>query len=157
MTRRRVNPPKQLVLPDSLQRNPDLKRAFDDRDYILFQLWERTGGGLDLVNNAISGLNEFDDLFLLEQQRQIRENVITTNTDYTTAGNDVIICTASVTVTLNDEPDNKETVAVRMLGGVIVINGNGRTINGSATAKIRTKYTSWQIMYIIETDEWIII
>ena len=58
----RVNPPKQLVLPQSVQADDDLKKAFDDRDFILFQMWKRMGGGADLINDNLTGLYEFDDL-----------------------------------------------------------------------------------------------
>ncbi len=47
----RVNPPTQLVLPQKIAENPELKKAFDDRDFILFQLWKRTGAGDDVVDS----------------------------------------------------------------------------------------------------------
>jgi len=47
----RVNPPKQLVLPPKIAQDPELKKAFDDRDFILFQLWQRTGAGDDLIDS----------------------------------------------------------------------------------------------------------
>jgi hypothetical protein len=49
----RVNPPKQLVLPPSIAENPELKKAFDDRDFILFQLWKRVGAGEDIVDDSL--------------------------------------------------------------------------------------------------------
>lgn len=49
----RVNPPKQLVLPTSIRQNVELKKAFDDRDFILFQMWKRLGGGEDLVDDSL--------------------------------------------------------------------------------------------------------
>lgn len=49
----RVNPPKQLVLPQKIAQDPELKKAFDDRDFILFQLWKRVGGGEDLVDDSL--------------------------------------------------------------------------------------------------------
>lgn len=45
----KVNPPRQLRLPDSIKSNPELSRAFDDITYILNQLWVRSGGGDDFV------------------------------------------------------------------------------------------------------------
>lgn len=48
----RVNPPKQLVLPPEIAENPELKKAFDDRDFILFQLWKRVGAGDDIVDSS---------------------------------------------------------------------------------------------------------
>lgn len=54
----RVNPPKQLVLPPEVQQNPQLKKAFDDRDYILFQMWKRMGGGDDWLDSNQSNINQ---------------------------------------------------------------------------------------------------
>jgi hypothetical protein len=55
----RINPPKQLVLPDKVRQDVNLKKAFDDRDFILFQIWKRLGGGDDLlddINNTDAGI-----------------------------------------------------------------------------------------------------
>lgn len=57
----RVNPPKQLVLPRKIQEDIELKKAFDDRDYILFQLWKRLGGGDDFVNDNQNDLQDLSD------------------------------------------------------------------------------------------------
>tara|TARA_R100000541_G_scaffold12840_1_gene21370 strand:- start:8952 stop:9611 length:660 start_codon:yes stop_codon:yes gene_type:complete len=54
----RVNPPRQLKLPKSVNDNPDLKKAFDDLNFIVFQLWQRTGAGDDFVKN-----NQIDELY----------------------------------------------------------------------------------------------
>jgi hypothetical protein len=47
----KVNPPTQLTLPPEVAQNPSLKKAFDDRDFIAFQLWKRSGGSSDLVSD----------------------------------------------------------------------------------------------------------
>ena len=54
----RVNPPKQLVLPPEVSSNLQLKKAFDDRDYIMFQMWKRLGGGNDWVDSTQSNINQ---------------------------------------------------------------------------------------------------
>lgn len=58
----RVNPPKQLVLPPEVANNKQLKKAFDDLTYIVFQLYQRTGGDTDLIdesNTESVGYNSF--------------------------------------------------------------------------------------------------
>lgn len=56
----RVNPPRQLTLPRSLASNPDMVKAFGDRDFIANQLWVRTGSAsglpINLYNNDFSYL-----------------------------------------------------------------------------------------------------
>jgi len=49
----RVNPPKQLVLPQKIAQDPELKKAFDDLTFIVFQLWQRTGAGDDLIDSNL--------------------------------------------------------------------------------------------------------
>ena len=57
MTKIKVNPPRQLKLPESVAANPDLKKAFDDLNFIVHQLYERTGKGIDYVaDNQIKKL-----------------------------------------------------------------------------------------------------
>ena len=53
----RVNPPKQLKLPPEVAANPQLKKAFDDRDFVLFQLWKRSGGSENAIDTNLSNLN----------------------------------------------------------------------------------------------------
>lgn len=66
----RVNPPKQLQLPPDIANDIHLKKAFDDRDYILFQIWKRLGAGADLVNDNESNANEMVTLSKLFDIRQ---------------------------------------------------------------------------------------
>lgn len=75
----RVNPPKQLVLPRKIQENLELKKAFDDRDLIAFQMWKRLGGGddsvyglqvqVDVLSDKIDAINE--EIALLPTQEDI--------------------------------------------------------------------------------------
>ena len=58
MAGNRVNPPKQVVLPPEVQNNPQLKKAFDDAYFILFQLWKRTGAGDDIVDSTESNTTQ---------------------------------------------------------------------------------------------------
>ena len=60
MTYNRVNPPTHLELPPEIKNNKQLKKAFDDRDYIAFQQWKRSGGGRDFIDELeaeLSGVN----------------------------------------------------------------------------------------------------
>ena len=66
----RVNPPKQLQLPPEIQNDPQLKKAFDDRDYILFQIWKRLGAGTDFVDSNETNIVEMTTLSKLFDIRQ---------------------------------------------------------------------------------------
>ncbi len=79
----RVNPPKQLQLPPEVANDIQLKKSFDDRDYILFQMWKRLGGGDDLVSDNESNSNETVTLSkLFDIRQQIGSNKpVTIDTD----------------------------------------------------------------------------
>tara|TARA_R110001606_G_scaffold21025_1_gene74623 strand:- start:83 stop:382 length:300 start_codon:yes stop_codon:yes gene_type:complete len=47
----RVNPPKQVKLPPEVEANPQLRKAFDDAYFIMFQMWKRMGGGADWIDS----------------------------------------------------------------------------------------------------------
>ena len=47
-----VNPPPHVKLPKKLAQDPELRVYFQNRDFIQFQLWQRLGGGTDLVAEA---------------------------------------------------------------------------------------------------------
>lgn len=47
-----VNPPPHLKLPKKLAEDPEIRAYFQNRDFIQFQLWERTGGGTDAIAEA---------------------------------------------------------------------------------------------------------
>lgn len=157
MAGNRVNPPKQVVLPAKVQSDRELKKAFDDVYLIMFQMWKRLGGGDDWINALQEDEYEFDQLIEPDVSQFLLSDIVITDSDYTTHGNQVVICTGRVTVTLNDEPSDQEVVKVRMLSNGVTINGNGKNVNGQSDAKIKIKYTSWDLLYILETDEWIIV
>lgn len=209
----RVNPPKQVELPPEVKNNPQLKKAFDDAYFIMFQLWRRVGSGDDFVGdsqgdieqntkdieqnrqdiatnkeniaqnkldieqnrqdiaqnksdiaqnkidikNNREALREFDDLYELDVIEQIKDDVVVTSVDYTTIGNQTIICTGKLTVTLNDEPEDRELVKINVQNGRVDINPNGKKINKEDDAIIRRNFTNWNILYLLEIDEWVVI
>ena len=67
----RVNPPKQVVLPPKVANDLQLKKAFDDVYFILFQMWKRTGAGADFIdeNQTNEAINHtLSKLFDIRQQ-----------------------------------------------------------------------------------------
>jgi len=47
-----VNPPPHVKLPKKLAEDPELRAYFQNRDFIQFQLWQKQGGGSDLIEDA---------------------------------------------------------------------------------------------------------
>lgn len=152
----KVNPPPQLKLPRAFQKDSEIEKFFISQNRILFQLWTRTGGSTDAVAAEEQGLREFDDLTALADSVPIR-NAVSTAVDYTSAGSDIVICTAALDVTLSAEPDDKEIVTIKRAGGKVRALGNGRLIDGKASFVISKQYASRDIIYLLETDSWHII
>lgn len=154
----RVNPPPHIKIPKSLTTNKDLISVIDQLNFNLFQLWKRTGGADDYVNEALTGLYEFDDLIKLNNLDSLKSDVVVTSDNYETIGDQIIICSGiNQTITLNPSPDDQELARIHSIEGRVNISGGGKNIMGHADAIIRRKYTTWDIMYILESDEWIII
>lgn len=168
-----VNPPLNLRIPRKLTGDVESDAFFRNLITILFQLWERSGGGDDLVEDSANQNVDTDTLFGLFAQfdelseeldgietvrtAQTERYVISTSVDYTTSGSDIVICNDAVTVTLNSTPDDLELVTIKRAAGEIVIDGNGKQIDGGDTITVIRKYTSLDLVYTVDSDSWNII
>ena len=158
----RVNPPKQVALPPEVASNSQLRKAFDDAYYIMFQMWKRLGGGADWIDESRTGLYEFDDLTsLVESLSDGKPDIKLTTENYTTIGDQTVICNAPVTVFLNKTPSDREQAKVIVANGDVTIDGNGRNINKTDKqfiifSNLITPATV-DMSYILETDEWFIV
>lgn len=85
---------------------------------------------------------------------------VSTSTAYTTTGlEDLVIATASLTVSLNASPDDGETVKVKRAttAGYVTVSGNGNTIDGDSTFTMVNNYGSFTFKYVEDAGEWLII
>ena len=66
----KVNPPPQIVLPEEFKNNLAVANYFEQLDRVLLQLWTRTGGSTDKIENAESSfdINLTPQLFAIRQQ-----------------------------------------------------------------------------------------
>lgn len=85
-------------------------------------------------------------------------DTVSTGSDYTTLGDQRIICTnlIPITVTLNGTPNNLESVDITRASAEMTISGNGRTISGEPDVLVNAQYSSLHLVYVLEVDEWII-
>lgn len=126
----RVNPPKQLVLPNSIRENRDLKKAFDDTHFILFQMWQRLGGGDDAVENSkqdiISSGSRVSRNAARINSLELKEfEIIITTESLTTFINQIIICknTGSIDITLDPEAIEGDEVHIKRSADVVEVIG----------------------------------
>ena len=123
----RVNPPKQLVLPTSIRQNIELKKAFDDVHFILFQLWKRLGGGDDAIENADQNITSLSSRASRNAARinslELKEfEIIITTESLVTFQNQIIICknTGSINITLDPEAIEGDELHIKRSGGGVV-------------------------------------
>lgn len=190
----RVNPPRQLKLPKSVNDNPDLKKAFDDLNFIVFQLWQRTGAGDDFIQkerleklySSISkqDVNELNlDLkSIYTQQEEIEQKIsyktvieeqhnninlthsedeqvtLLTNVDLTTTQSMTLACNnaGAINITINDTPDENETVTIKRVGTGLVNITSSKSIDGLGSQQLTAIYDSLTIQFIAQLNEWII-
>ena len=190
----RVNPPRQLKLPKSVNDNPDLKKAFDDLNFIVFQLWQRTGAGDDFIQKerlqklyksvSEQDINELNiDLkSIYAQQQEADQNIsyktvieeqhnninlthsedeqvtLLVDTDLTTSQSMTLVCnnTGVIDITLNDTPDENETVTVKRVSTGLVNILSSKSIDSLGAQQLTTIYDSITMQFIAELNEWII-
>ena len=190
----RVNPPRQLKLPKSVSDNPDLKKAFDDLNFIVFQLWQRTGAGDDFIQkerleklySSISkqDVNELNlDLkSIYAQQEETEQNIsyktvieeqhnninlthsedeqvtLLTDVDLTTTQSMTLVCnnTGTINITINDTPDENETVIIKRVSTGLVNILSSKSIDGLGSQQLTAIYDSLTIQFIAQLNEWII-
>lgn len=116
--------------------------------------------GTEGVEEALEDIDKVDNAILrrgLIAPRDVEGVVI--NANYTVPHTQVVICVnaAPITVTLNDEPDDFEMATVKRTDAELTINGNGKQIDGDTTVTLTVQYTSLDLLYTLETDEWNII
>jgi len=126
----RVNPPKQLGLPNSIKSNPDLKKAFDERDFIMFQIWKRLGGGDDAIENAEQNITSSSSRVSRNAARinslELKEfEIIITTSSLTTFTNQIIICknTVSINITLDPEAIEGDEVHIKRSSDIVEVIG----------------------------------
>lgn len=154
-----VNPPLNLKIPRRLSGDVESDAFFRNLITILFQLWERTGGGDDTVSDLENEQPDTDALFsFFSVIEDIRfKNVAVVSTDYQSLGNEIVICDGALRVTLPQYPDDQTCIKVKRAAGQIVIDGNGKNIDGSGTITVIRKYTNLDLIYTVETDSWHIV
>jgi hypothetical protein len=76
--------------------------------------------------------------------------------NYTTSGNERIVCTEPVTVFLNPNPFNDETVFIKRTNGQVTIDGNGHDIDDDSTAIMTREWMTLRLTYAGELQQWVI-
>lgn len=166
-----------MKAPAKLLNDPELSRYFQQMDYYLYLLWQKTGGGSDPFEDSVQsviggndidvddsdpknpvvnyvGVQEFEDV-LVDLPRD--EEISSQDSNYTTFTNETVLMTKKgSTLTLNKTPNDKEVVYVILGTDKIKINGNGNNVSGRASFDVYRKYTVRRCIYFESEKEWFV-
>lgn len=112
----KVNPPPFLKTPALFLKEKGTRKYFQSIEFILFQLYKRSGGGTDLIDEIA-----IDNRFFMSVK----------DTDYTAIAGDFIDMRDGITLTLDPNASPNDQIKTR--------NGDGSLIKVTSTIEIRHK------------------
>lgn len=120
---------------------------------------EELNGNSNEVIDQLTDFYEFDDLWQsATAKEQVKSSYVTTSTDYTTIGDESIICTDALTINLNETPDDQEKVTLKITNGDVTIDGGSRLVDNETDITIDFSEVQGlplvTFIYLIETDSW---
>ncbi len=126
-----VNPPPQLKVPLVIQKDPQWLAYERQRDTILFQLWQRTGGNNDVIDESQQNITSTSSRVSRNAARinsiELKEfEITTTTTDLTTEEFQIVICknTTPINVTLSPSAIENDEVHIKRRGGTVNVIGS---------------------------------
>lgn len=147
----KVNPPPQVRIPDQFIKDPEIRQFFEQQRQILFQLWKRTGGSEDSVDESEQELTSVGsrvarNAVKINALEKAGFDVEIITSDYTTTRNQIIICnnTGNITVTLDVNAVEEDQVHIKRSGGQVTVVGG---IDGKSLIVINVKYYSAHLVF----------
>jgi hypothetical protein len=116
----------------------------------------RSAGAVNAINEEIVIIKARLDA-LEARVTYLEGSTVVTAVNITSSGNQVIICTDALTVTLAATPLDKDVVEVKVTNGKVIIDGNGNTIDGSDKVTVRRDNTGLSMEYSSTADAWYIL
>ena len=152
----RVNPPPQTRIPDQFFNDPELRKFFEDWRTILFQLWNRTGGSTDAIDDTEQALTsgssrQYRNSAKINSLEKLGFDVEIITADFTTSQNQIVICrnTTPITVTLDPNAIEEDIVHIKRMDAKITVIG---AIDGDTNKVINVKYFSQNLVF--DGTEW---
>jgi len=126
-----VNPPPQLRIPRSFLGDPEVKSFVEQTNTILFQLWQRTGGTTDIIEDSQQNITSSSSRVSRNAARinslELKEfEIVNTTTSVTAEEFQIIICknVSSIDVTLSPQAVENDEVHIKRRGGPINVIGS---------------------------------
>ena len=136
-----INPPLQLRVPSQFLNDKPTRDYFEQTNIILFQLWQRTGGTTDSIDNSQQDINSTSSRVSRNAARinsvELKEfEIINTTVGLTAEEFQIIICknTTEINITLDPQAIENDEVHIKRRGGVVNVIGSidgftNKTIN----------------------------
>ena len=166
--------------PKKWESDPELRDVLRYLNRFLHDLWIRTGGGPDLIEEGLEAIEDLQDQInaiivrldaneaaIADLQARVIDLeglTVVTAVDYTidgtTTGHQTIVCTADLTVSLDPAPSDRDTATIKVgqKSTKVIIDGNGKLIEADSTMTLRRRQTKRQIgmdlEYSAELDRW---
>ena len=151
-----VNPPPHQRIPPQFLKDPATRGFFERLNFNTFQLWKRTGGGADEIENSKQNITSASSRTSRNAARinslELKEfEILTTTTDVTTEEFQIIICKniVDIDVTLNPQAIENDEVHIKRRVGVVNVIGS---IDGFTNKVINVLNYSMHLVY--DGSEW---
>tara|TARA_R110002096_G_scaffold66306_1_gene161348 strand:- start:10771 stop:11247 length:477 start_codon:yes stop_codon:yes gene_type:complete len=126
-----VNPPPQLDIPRDFIGDISKRNYFEQIETILFQLWQRTGGTTDEIDNSKQNISSSSSRVSRNAARinslELKEfEIVSTVTDLLAEEFQIIICknVAAISVTLDPQAIENDEVHIKRRGGTVNVIGS---------------------------------
>lgn len=125
-----VNPPPQMKLPKEFQEKPEIREYYRHFDRMILQLWQRTGGGEDFINDTGDSLTSTSSRVSRNAARinslELKEfEIVQVTADVETEENQILICknVLPIEVTLDLNAVAEDEVHIKRRGAEILVLG----------------------------------
>ena len=146
-----VNPPPQLQIPPVLLKDRVTADYLRQINTILFQLWQRTGGATDFIDDSQKNITSSSSRVSRNAARinslEIKEfEIVITETSLTSQEFQIIICknATSITVTLDPQAIENDEVHIKRRDGEVIVIGS---IDGFTNKTINVLNYSMHLVY----------
>ena len=146
-----VNPPPQIQMPPQIANDPTLRKYFQERDRFNLQIWFRTGGPEDKIEDAEQGLTSTGsrvsrNAAKINALEKTTFDIVITNSNYTTGPQEIVVCnnTSPIDVTLDPNPVEGDQVHIKRSDAAVNVIG---AIDGITNRKINIKYFSLFLVF----------
>tara|TARA_R110000823_G_scaffold279880_1_gene398136 strand:- start:483 stop:956 length:474 start_codon:yes stop_codon:yes gene_type:complete len=146
-----VNPPPALRMPRIILEDREWRDYERNRDVILFQLWQRTGGNIDQIENSKNNITSTSSRVNRNTARinslELRQfEIVNTINSLTTKDYQVIICknTVPISITLDPQAIEADEVHIKRRGVSVEVIG---TIDGFTNKTISSLNYSMHLIF----------